>query len=133
MNNKNPVRTPVRSNLKVVRLKPIIRMLALTKKGGEIEFVNEEEIVYCKADGGNTLIYFTDGHELVLPKLLKNVLGSLAESGFHRIHNSYIVNLNYARKFIKKNYGGELELYDGSRLPVSGKNRNYILSLFKTV
>lgn len=133
MNNKNLARTQVKSNLTVVRSKPIISMLALTKKGGDVEFVNEEEIVYCKADGGNTLIYFSDGRELTVPKLLRIVLDNLADSGFHRIHNSYIVNISYARKFIKKNYGGELELYDGSRLPVSGKNRAYVLSLFKIV
>ncbi len=133
MNNKSPARTQVRSNLRVVRSKPIITMLALTKKGGDVEFVNEEDIVYCKADGGNTLIFFNDGRELTVPKLLKTVLDGLAGSGFHRIHNSYIVNITYARKFIKKNYGGDLELYDGSKLPVSGKNRNYVLSLFKIV
>ena len=133
MNNNNPVKTQIKSNLKVVRLKPITSMLALTKKGGDIEFVNEIDIVYCKADGGNTLIHLSDGRQLLIPKLLKNVLDSLSENGFHRIHNSYIVNFSHARKFIKKNYGGELELYDGSRIPVSGKNRNHILSLFKKI
>jgi len=135
MNNKKPIRPQpqIKSNLKVVRLKPIINMLALTKKGGEIEFVNETDIVYCKANGGNTDIYFSDGRKLVIPRLLKNVLDSLSENNFHRIHNSYIVNIGYARKFIKKNHGGELELFDGSKLPVSSKNRNYILSLFKKI
>lgn len=133
MQNKKTVRTTFKSSLKVVREKPIFNMLALTKKGGDIIFVNEEDIVYCKADRNNTIIYFADGVEISTPRLLKTVLDSLPHNSFHRIHNSFIVNVKYARQFVKKNYGGELVLIDGKKLPVSGKNRNYILKLFKVV
>lgn len=132
MNQANPVTKAAKSSLRVVKLKSIVGMLALTTKGGVVEFVNEEDIVYCKAEGGNTLFYFQNGDCLSSPRLLKTALDSLSEN-FYRIHHSYIVNMNYAKKFIKKNSGGNLEMFDGSILPVSQKNRTEVLGLFKTL
>lgn len=133
MTNNNPALIQPTSGLQLSKIKPIFEMLAVTMKGGLVKFINEQDIVYCKADGRNTLIYFNNGTDMVVPKLMKQLLAALPAADFYRIHNSYIVNMSYARKFIKKNHGGEIELADGSTLPVSEKKRNDVIGLFKIV
>ena len=108
-------------------------MLAITLRGGIVEFVEENDIVYCKACGNSTLLYLDNGKILETPKLLKKVLGTLSKNNFQRIHNSYAINLSFAKQFIKKNSGGQLKLRNGELLPVSEKHKKEVLSLFKIV
>ena len=46
----------------------------------------------------------------------------LADSGFLRIHQSHLINVEQIKEFVKVD-GGYLVMKDGSRLPVSVRKR----------
>lgn len=95
--------------------------LALPSPEG-LRIILVKDILYCMADDVNTKIYLqqAEGHSLVC-RSLKEVEGLLKNKGFFRVHNSYVVNLNYMERYIKGD-GGEIIMSNGNCIPVS-RNR----------
>ncbi len=83
------------------------------------------EIIYIKSDDDYIHIVGTE-KKLTLYERLKNIASQLPNSQFIRIHNSYIVNLNYITK-IHKN---KVEI-NGIELPISEKYKNELNDLLK--
>ena len=106
-------------------------LVALPTKAG-YELVKIEEIIYCKAEGNYTKILFTNGHSTLISRKLKETYAKLESNWFYRIHQSYLVNMEFARKYLKKS-GGQLELADGTVLPVSKSYKEQVLQLFRFV
>lgn len=106
-------------------------IVALPTKQG-FELVREEEILYCKAEGNYTAIYFLGGRTLLISRKLKETTSSLADGWFLRIHQSYTVNLRYVAKYIR-GLGGQLVLFEGKTLPISKKYKEEVLQQFKYV
>ena len=79
---------------------------------------------YCR-------IFCVDGRDILLAKTLKNIHEQLIPTNlFHRIHKSYLVNLNY---ILRLNKAGslEVELQNGIKLPVSFRQKENFLNAFK--
>ncbi|MCF6296134.1 MAG: LytTR family DNA-binding domain-containing protein [Flavobacteriaceae bacterium] len=68
---------------------------------GKIIFVNAEDILYCKSDGNYTEIFFKTHKKEMLSKKLKEVEALIHCGNFFRVHNSYLVNLDYITEFVK--------------------------------
>ncbi len=82
------------------------------------DILNLNDICYFKAEGSYTNIFFADNSNLLVSKNLKHfefVLSGI--NHFVRIHRSYIANINYVKKVIRKE-GGMLVLENKSELPV---------------
>ncbi len=62
-------------------------------------FLNASEIMYCQADLNYTLIHTSKNERLVSSKNLKEFEELLSAPVFFRCHKSYIINLNYIKKF----------------------------------
>lgn len=79
--------------------------IALPVSDGLI-FVNTEDIMYLEADGAYTEVWTKDGSKIVVSKKMKffeEVLDS--NPCFFRSHRSYIVNINFIKKYSKsENY-----------------------------
>ena len=82
------------------------------------EFINSQEIVYCKADGNYTRVYLTDSSKRIFSRLLKETEALIESYRFCRIHQSYLVNLDYVKKY-KRGDGGTVLLSNAESLPVS--------------
>ncbi|MFT3949092.1 MAG: LytTR family DNA-binding domain-containing protein [Agriterribacter sp.] len=83
------------------------------------EILNLKDICYFKAEGSYTCIYFADNPPLLVSKNLKHFEFILANvNAFIRIHRSFIANMNFVRKFLKKD-GGVLCLENKTELPVA--------------
>ena len=87
-----------------------------TETGFELLKINA--ILYCEADSNYCKIVCLNGKKITISKTLKYVEELLPTTIFHRIHKSYLVNLNYVTRFNKSN---ELlvELTNGETLPVA--------------
>ena len=87
-----------------------------TETGFELLKINA--ILYCEADSNYCKIVYLNGKKITISKTLKYVEELLPTTIFHRIHKSYLVNLNYVTRFNKSN---ELlvELTNGETLPVA--------------
>ncbi|MEL6133010.1 MAG: LytTR family DNA-binding domain-containing protein [Bacteroidota bacterium] len=80
-------------------------------------FIDKTEIVYLKAARRYTLIMTRDG-EQVVSKPLSYFESLLTEPHFFRSHRSFMVNLKYVKRFVKRE-GGYIEMYNGEQVKLS--------------
>lgn len=108
--------------------KRIGRLQIPTSKG--IIMVDPLEIIYCTSEGNYTNLYFDDNKTLLVSKTLKGVAEMLPDELFCRIHHSHMVNLNFVKTYLR-GAGGEVELTNGKRLPVSVRKKDDFLKRLK--
>lgn len=91
------------------------------------EVVKINSILYCEAASNYCKVVCLDGSKFILSKTLKYTEELLPTSIFQRIHKSYLVNLNYVKRFDKTN---ELliELSNGQILPVSVRKKEEFIN-----
>lgn len=73
-------------------------------------FVPLDEILYFKAEGSYTNVFFKDGKNLLTSKNLKyyeDLVGIY--SNFYRCHKSYLININFVTEYVKSE-GGYLKI-----------------------
>ena len=93
------------------------------------EFINLKDIIYCEADGAYSHVHTTDGGKLYISKTLRYLEEALCDYHFFRTHNSYIVNTNYMKKYVKAD-GGFLLLNNGKQVKVSRSKKEKLVCLF---
>jgi two-component system, LytTR family, response regulator len=101
--------------------------IALASKES-IEFVDAAEIIYCEANSNYTNVYMGEGRKRVISKTLKEFEDMLSPHRFFRPHNSFLVNLNRVREFIRGD-GGFLVMENKMKIPVSKNRREELLDL----
>lgn len=92
---------------------------------GKLLFFTPDEILYCESDGNYSRLFLTNQKTLFLSKKLKEMEDILPKKIFFRIHNSYIINLQKVREYLKKDYYVVLE--NGTKLPVSRYRKSNFL------
>ena len=100
--------------------------LALPTLDGLI-FVKVSDILYCEAASNYTQLYTTDGKKYLVSKTLKEYDDLLGSHNFFRIHNSYLINLNAVKKYVKGE-GGYVILNNDVSLDVSKRKKEAFLS-----
>ena len=95
-----------------------------------IEIVDIQNIIYCKSESNYTTMMFENNQKLVASKTLKYFAEILPEQIFFRIHKSYLINLHYIRKYLKRD-GGEVMMSNGDIIPVSRNSREALLKLIQ--
>lgn len=98
-------------------------------KGKEYVFLYHSDIYYILSQGSYVDIYLTDQSKITLSKNLKQVEPLLDDVYFFRIHNSVIVNQQFVDK-IHTAENQEVELVDGTRLPLSRRRKADFLKRF---
>ena len=68
---------------------------------GKLLFLDVDDIIYIESDGNYSTLFLQNQKKIVITKKLKEVDAMLPEHYFFRIHNSYIINLNKIKAFIK--------------------------------
>ncbi len=92
----------------------------------KVVFVEPENILYCKSDGGYTSVYMKSGESYLVSRSIKNFEKILPPKMFLRNHKSYIVNLNEIKEFLKQG-AGEIVLSNDKIIPISRSYRQNIL------
>ena len=93
-----------------------------------IDFFNTQDILYCKAEGSYTQIVLKNNQQALVCKNLKDFESLLAESGFFRVHHSYIINLAHVEKYVKGE-GGYVVLTENHHVDVSRRKKEEFLGL----
>jgi len=105
-----------------------IRKLAIPNQEGFL-IAETGDILYLKSDGNYTIFYFRNSDKSVMSsKTLKEYSAILEPEGFFRVHQSYLINLSYAKEY-KKNYN-EVILTDGTKIPVARQKRSSFQAIF---
>jgi two-component system LytT family response regulator len=103
--------------------------LALPASDGLV-FVSVDEILYCEATGNYTNIHMADNRKFVVSRTLKEYEDLLEDQDFFRIHNSYLINLNSIKKYIRGE-GGQVVLINDKALDVSKAKKKGFLDKIK--
>ena len=125
---KKETRTSVSDNYKVLieNLKtPTPSRLAIPTADG-MEYLNPKEIIRIDADGSYSRFYLTGERKILVSRNLKEFQDLLGDRYFFRSHNSYLINLKYVKKYVRKD-GGYIEMQDGSQAPVSRNRKDLFL------
>ena len=81
-----------------------------------VEFIDFEEIVFLEADGAYTYIHSAGAHVLSTKNIGEYEV--LLPSHFFRCHHSFIININFIKRF-EKGRSGLLIMKNGHKIPVS--------------
>lgn len=102
--------------------------IALSTGDGMV-FVNTNNIMYCQSESNYTHVKLIDGEKYLLAKSLKEFEETLPEKDFFRIHNSFLVNLNEIKKFVRSD-GGYVIMNDGTQVGIARARREEFFALF---
>jgi two-component system LytT family response regulator len=93
--------------------------IAIPNKSG-IENVYPNDIVYIEADGASSKIHLQNDQTIIVPRLLKEYEQMLCVKDFPfiRIHNSFVVNVNYVSRYVKED-GGYVVMKNRKKISVS--------------
>lgn len=94
------------------------------------EVVEVSDILYCEANDNFTYFHLRNGQRPMICRKLKYYEKMLSELGFCRIHRSFLVNLDYVKRYIKGK-GGSVILSNGQELQMANSRKNAFLEQFK--
>ena len=108
--------------------KPPVQRIALTTNDGMI-FVSTQDILYCEAESNYTSVILKGGKKILVSKVLKDIDETLSGSNFYRIHNSYLINLNHIKKYVRGD-GGYVIMENDVTISISRSRRHEFMELF---
>lgn len=86
-----------------------------------IHIISIKEVLYGEASGGYTFLFLKDGRKILASKNLKYFEELLLACGFHRVHHSFLVNLQHIIRYDRSDC--ILELKSGATVPVSNRKK----------
>lgn len=104
--------------------------IALPVEDGVL-FVKLEEIFVLEADSMYTNFHLTNNRKILISKPMKYFSDLLEHKDlFYRPHRSYLVNLKYLQKVVKKE-GTYIEMENNMRIPVSKEKKEELINLLQ--
>ena len=88
---------------------------------GKVYLLEKEDVIMLKSDKSYTTLFLKSEQQIVVSKTLKEVEKKFQFPEFFRVHNSYLINLNHVKEYLK-GLGGELIMTNGLTASIS-RNR----------
>ncbi|SEL84965.1 LytR/AlgR family response regulator transcription factor [Parapedobacter koreensis] len=117
--------TRITSLLQLLRTTGDQQRIALPNRNG-YEFIDTDDVLYCKADGAYTQFVLVDGRKILISKSLSEIGHMLPDPYFIRIHHSSMVNIRKISHF-KKFKTSVVVMSDGEHLNVSRSRKDELL------
>ena len=92
------------------------------------ELVPLNTIIVCESNSNYTNVRLNNGQNILISKTLKQIEELLDMPPFFRVHNSFLVNMQYAIRYLKGE-GGSLVLNNDMTIPVSRAKKEELLKL----
>jgi len=92
---------------------------------GKMIFILPNDIVFVESDGNYCTIHLANNQKKVVTKKLKEIDELLPENSFFRTHNSYIINLDKIKEFLKTE--GYVIMQSNHRIPVARQRKSDFL------
>ena len=108
-----------------------LEQIAVSSTDG-IDFFPVNDIIFCKADSCYTRVQLTNNQEKVVTRVLKDFEDFLSESGFCRVHNSYLINIRHVKRYVRDD-GGYVVLTDGHKVDISRRRKDEFLSMLNRI
>ncbi|TVZ52465.1 LytR/AlgR family response regulator transcription factor [Dokdonia sp. Hel_I_53] len=122
-----------KNNKKIEALKESLatqnfKKIALPVSDG-IKFVNFKDIIFFQADGMYTTVTTIDDEKILISKPLRHFTDLLKDvSYFYKTHRSYLINLNFIKKYVKSD-GGYILMTNDVSVSISKDKREMFLQL----
>lgn len=100
------------------------RLVIASLQGFEI--IKVSDIIYCEGDRNYTTFHLTERDALLSSKTLKEYEMLLDDSVFIRVHQKYLVNINYVKRYLKGR-GGTLVMSNGKNIEVSQSKKQILI------
>jgi len=94
-------------------------------------FFNLADIIYLQAESNYSIIHFNNHPKLVASRTLGDFADLLPSDLFYRPHHSYLINLNYIKRYIKGD-GGQIEMENGHYVDVARRKKEEFIKLIRT-
>ncbi|MGM0464563.1 MAG: LytR/AlgR family response regulator transcription factor [Bacteroidota bacterium] len=91
-----------------------------------LHIVEIKDIIRAEADSNYTRFLLSDGKTIMVSRTIKEFDSLLSGSGMVRVHQSHLINIAWANRFVKRD-GGYLLLKDNSKIPVSQNLRKKLI------
>ncbi len=93
---------------------------------GKIYLLDSKDVVMLQSDKSYTTIFLSCEKKILISKTLKEVEKKFKMNSFYRVHNSYLINLDHVKEYLKR-MGGELVLTNGLTASVSRNKKAELL------
>jgi two-component system LytT family response regulator len=93
-----------------------------------IDFFDVKDIIFCEADSCYTIIHLTYKKTKLVTRVLKDFEELLSESGFCRVHNSFLINIHHVKRYVRGE-GGYVILTDDHHVDISRRRKEEFLSM----
>ncbi len=97
-----------------------------------IYYIDPNDILYVNADSNYSKIVFKNAKPLTVAKSIGEFFNILPEEYFFRNHHSYLVNLNYVRRYARTE-GGTIEMINGDQIPLARRKKNIFHEKMKSL
>ena len=91
-------------------------------------FFNINDIINLEAQSNYTILYFCNHPKITASRTLKEFEDLLPNNIFFRPHHSFLINLNFIKKYIKGD-GGQIEMQNGNFIDVSRRKKEEFLKI----
>jgi two-component system LytT family response regulator len=131
--NKNSLGVELKSALDSIlkTQNKTVNKIALPLNGKTV-FIKLDDVYYCKSDGNYTTIFLKNDEKYLLSKKIKDIDALFNSKQIIRVHQSYLVNINYIKEYVK-NDGYYLVLENRVTIPVSKANRTYLQKMIQNL
>lgn len=93
---------------------------------GRLIYLNYEDILFCQSDGNYCRINLISGKSLMISKKIKDIQELLCSTLFYRVHNSYLINMEKVKEYLRAE--GYVILENEVKIPVSRRKKAEFLS-----
>ncbi len=93
---------------------------------GKIYLLDRDDVIMLKSDKSYTTVFLIDNKEILVSKTLKEVEKKFAFPEFFRVHNSFLINMNHVKEYLKS-LGGELIMSNGKSASISRNKKAELL------
>jgi len=94
------------------------------------QVVNISDIIYCEASSNYTIFHFTNKSTIVASRPIHEYEALLEDSGFVRIHKSFVINLEHVKEYLRGE-GGTVILSNSMDLEVSRRKKENFIQRMK--
>ena len=102
----------------------------IIKTHDNIYLVPVQDIFYCQSDNNYTRFHLSGHKQIMVSATLKEYEDLLSDSGFFRIHKSYLINMKRITRF-ERAEGGSVVLEGNIKIPVASRKREELLAILE--
>lgn len=93
-------------------------------------FFDLSDIIYLEAESNYTTLHFVNHPKLLASRTMRDFEELLPSDMFFRTHQSYIINLNFIKRYLKGD-GGQIEMQNGHFVDVARRKKEEFMKIIR--